>query len=165
MKKLLALAAAALLVSAAPLAAFTLIERGSTFEITVRLQQAAFADGSAKLAPGEYKVKVSSLGDGSVHASFIDHNGKTAGESRGIIAVLRQGAASHGAGAPGEANAQKVQPGGTEATINFAKVGFNGQSKYAFRMEGQNLKLDISSNDGSLSILIGLLLPAVQKVR
>jgi hypothetical protein len=176
MKKTLAFFAAALLAFASPLAAFTVIERGSTFEITVRLQQTALCDGSVKLNPDMYQVKIASLGEDKVLASFFDSKGRKAGEAHGIIAVLRQGAAAPGAAAPGAANSQKVQPGAdtlnkvqpgaAEATINFARAGFNGQSKIEFRPpEGRSQKLEITSQDGSHAILIGLLLPAVQKVR
>ena len=169
MKKLLALAAAVLLATASPLAAFTLIERGSNFEIQVKFDRNALIDANnpkTALFKGEtYNIHIFSMGDGSVRATF-SNKGKQIGEAHGIIAVLRQGAASpQGAVAPGANSAQKVQPG-TEATINFAKVGFNGGNKHEFRApEGQSQKLEIFSQDGTLSILIGLLLPAVQKVR
>ena len=165
MKKVLALAAAvALLTSASPVAAFTLIERGSTFSTHVTLQQAALCDGSVKLAPGAYKVDISSMGDGSVRASFFDRTGAKIGEAHGIIAVLHQGAAP-AAGAPAPNAQQKVWQAGAASSIDFVKAGFNENSRSSFRMEGRNLKLEIVSSDGSHAVLIGLLLPAVQRVR
>jgi hypothetical protein len=171
MRKPLAFATAALLASAAPLSVAATIERGSSFATHVTLQQAALCDGSVKLAPGAYKVQIASLGDGSVRASFFDNAGRKAGEARGIIAVLKQGPATL---QPGAANSvQKVQPSGEvkldkspEAHApNFANAGFGPGSTSSFKSEGQSLKLEIVSADGSRSILIGLLLPAVQKVR
>jgi hypothetical protein len=176
MRKAAALFVATLLASAAPLAAFTLVERGATFSTHVTLQQAALCDGSVKLAPGTYKLDVASMGDGSVRASFFDSTGRKAGEARGIIAVLKGGTSAPAGAAPaGAANStQKIQPAGelkiqgqaTEAmSLNFTKLGFSENSRKAFRTEGQSLKLEVFSTDGGHSILIGLLLPAVQKAR
>ncbi len=167
-----ALLIAAFLVCSGPLAAFTLVERGSSFEINVKLDRVAMADGSVKLTPGMYRVHVVALGDGSVRASFFNAAGKNAGEAHGIIAVLRQGASPAGAapGAVGEKKivdaSGKVMPAGSEAaSLNFTKLGFGPNSRTGFRTEGQSLKLEIFSGDGTHSILIGLLLPAVQKAR
>lgn len=156
-KPLVTILTAALLASTAPLAAFTLVERGSTFDIHVNLQHAALCDGSVRLEPGTYKLQVTSTGELNVHGSFFDKTGRKAGEANGIIAVLRQSAASE----------QKVQPAGpgAAAALNFTKLGFGPNSKVNFKTEGQKLTLEITSHDGSHSILIGLLLPAVQKVR
>jgi hypothetical protein len=167
MRKPVALAVAALLATASPLAAFTLVEKNSSFATHVTLQQAALCDGSVKLAPGAYKVDIVSLADGSVRASFFDSTGRKAGEARGI-AIIRQGSApAPGSAQPGAANSvQKVQPAGSQASApNFAAAGFGPNSRSTFHTEGQSLKLEIFSSDGSSSILIGLLLPAVQKVR
>lgn len=174
MRKPVALVTAAVLASAAPLAAFTLVEKNSSFATRVTLQQAALCDGSVKLAPGAYRVEIVSMADGSVRASFFDNAGRKAGEAHGIIAVLRQAPAA-GAAQPGAANSvQKVQPSGEvklapagsqTSAPNFAAAGFGANSRSAFHTEGQSLKLEIFSADGSRSILIGLLLPAVQKVR
>ena len=117
-----------------------------------------------KLAPGAYKVDISSMGDGSVHALFYNSKGRQAGEAHGIIAVLHQGAAP-AAGAPAPNAQQKVWQAGAASSIDFVKAGFSENSRSSFRMEGRNLKLEIFSHDGSHSILIGLLLPAVQRVR
>lgn len=161
-KALVAILSAALLASAAPLAAFTLIERGSTFEITVRLTQAFLCDGSVRLEAGPYKLQVTSLGEDKVQAKFTDlKTGKT-GEARGIIAVLRQDTPSEQKVQPGE---NKVQPGGAVA-LNFTKLGFGPNSQVNFKPNGpQKVNLEITSHGGSHSITIGLLLPAVQKVR
>ncbi len=160
MKRVLALTAAvAVLASASPAAAFTLIE---LLTINVSLPQAALAD-HAKLAPGTYKVDITRTGERRVHAQFFDSKGRKAGEANGIIAVLRQHAASHAA-APGENSSQKVQPGEI-SSLNFAKLGLTTNSRSTFTPEGGKGKLEILSADGSVAILIGLLLPAVQKVR
>ncbi len=166
-KAALAILAATLFASAAPLAAFTLIERGSSFETHVTLQQAALADGSARLAPGAYKVSFVAMGDGSVHASFFDKTGRKAGEAHGIIVVVRQGASAPGE-APGPANSQqKIQSAGPNAAaaLNFTKLGFSDASRSSFRADGQKLNLEVLSQDGSHSVLIGLLLPAVQRTK
>jgi len=194
MKRVLSLGLAVILVAAAPLGAFTLIElqkvpvtRGDSFRTHVRLTQVALGDGSVRFAPGEYDVEISSLGDGSVRASFFDKTGRKAGEANGIIAVLKQGQSSlkqseaaitgkQPAPPPGtdlpavqsQGNAaQKVAPSSPsgQVAINFAKAGFGPNSRAIIVQKGQKLELQITSNDGTKGILIGLLLPAVQKVR
>jgi len=176
------LAVAALLVLSAPLGAFTLVEgnqkipviRGDTFRARFHLAQAALCDGSVKLKPGEYDVQVVSMGDGSVRASFFDSHGRKAGEANGIIAVLKPAPA---AGAPGAGHAgsmkiqsnsaHKVAPAAPteQLSLNFTKIGFGPNSKASVSPQGQKLNLEIVSTDGGHGILIGLLLPAVQKVR
>jgi hypothetical protein len=170
----------ALFVLAAPLRAFTLLEseqkvpvlRGDTFRTHFHLAQAALCDGSVKLKPGEYDVQILSMGDGSVRATFFDKSGRKAGEARGIIAVLRKAQA----GAPGAAHAEtqkvqassahKVAPAASEQlSLNFSKIGFGPESKSSVHPQGQKLDLEIVAGDGGHAILIGLLVPAVQKVR
>ncbi|MGA7990892.1 MAG: hypothetical protein WCC53_05620 [Thermoanaerobaculia bacterium] len=165
--------ATTLLAATAPLTAFTLVEankvpvaRGATFSVQVTLREAAAIDRSHQLsANAPYRVDVFSMGDGSVRASFFDATGRKAGEANGIIAVLRRGGASAtGAPAPGEnVSVQKVQPAGSGEAANFAKLGFGPNSPSKLVSEGQRRNLEISSNDGSHGILIGLNLPAVQK--
>jgi hypothetical protein len=162
-RRVLSGAAAAFLVMASPLGAFTLIEsvgnqqkvmvaRGDTFRVVhVRLSQVALGDGSVKLQPGEYNVGFSSMGDGSVRASFFDLNGRKAGEAHGIIAVLR--------------TAQSPASSPRDPALHFAQLGFNGNSRSSFSQLGNKLNLEVLSSDGSRSILIGLLLPAVQNNR
>jgi len=188
-KKVISLGLMAILLAAAPLGAFTLIElqekkvpvaRGDSFRTHVRLTQVALGDGSVKFKPGEYDVQILSLGDGSVRASFFDKSGRKAGEASGIIAVLKQGQAAlkQGEAAPpagtnlpavqSQGNAaQKVAPSSPsgQAAINFAKLGLGPNSRASFSQQGQKLNLEIVSSDGIIAILIGLLLPAVQKVR
>ncbi|HKB79689.1 MAG TPA: hypothetical protein VKH35_08240 [Thermoanaerobaculia bacterium] len=186
--RVVAAMAAAVLATAAPLAAFVVIElipaqqrvhvmRGMTFRTQVRLAQAALCDGSVRLAPGMYNVEVFSLGDGSVRATFFDQTGRKAGEAKGIIAVLRQSAnatallpaVQKGPGPVGT----KANPGLPDArnnpgppdvaarTLNFQTLGFQPASRTSFSQMGQKLNLEIASQDGSHGILIGLLLPAV----
>jgi hypothetical protein len=184
---LLPAAVAAFLVLEAPLGAFTLVEsnqkvpvaRGDSFRAHLSLNQAALCDGSVKLKPGEYDVEIVSMGDGSVRSSFFDRSGRKAGQARGIIAVLKQGPASaappSGAPAGGNAASMKIQPNAAQKvapaapteqlSLNFTKLGFGANSRASVSPQGQKLNLEIVSNDGSHGILIGLLLPAVQKVR
>jgi hypothetical protein len=154
---------AAFLVIASPLGAFTLIEsvgnqqkvmvaRGDAFRVVhVRLAQIAMGDGSVKLEPGEYSVGVSSMGDGSVVATFFDVHGRKAGEAHGIITVGK--------------TAQSPAASPRDPAIHFAPLGFSGNSRSSFSQLGNKLNLEILSSDGSRSILIGLLLPAVQNNR
>jgi hypothetical protein len=176
-----------LIVAASPLAAFTLIElekipvtRGDSFRTHVGLSQTLLGDGSVRFLPGKYDVEVLSLGDGSVRASFFDKSGRKAGEAKGIIAVLKQGQAAlkQGEAAPPAgtnlpavqsqgAAAQKVAPSSPsgQVAINFAKLGFGPNSRAIIVQKGQKADLQIVSRDEKTQVLIGLLLPAVQKVR
>lgn len=150
----------ALLVSTAPLGAFTLVERGASFQKQVTFTQAVLCDGSVRLAPGTYKVQIASMGDGSVRASFFDSIGRKAGEANGIIIVNSRPAGETKA-APGGPNA-KNNPGPPERPATFPALGFHANSPATFRMEGSQLKL-VVSGEGSNQILIGLLLPAVNQ--
>ena len=153
----------AFLVMASPLGAFTLIEsvanqqkvrvaRGDSFRVGhVRLAQLALGDGSVKLQPGEYNVDVSSMGDGSVHASFFDLHGRKAGEAHGIITVGK--------------TAQSPALSAREAAIHFTPLGFNANSRSSFSQQGNKLNLEVLSTDGGHAILIGLLLPAIQSIK
>lgn len=156
---------APLLVATSPMPApiymkYEAIKRGEATEARVKLSQAALCDGSVRLEPGDYSLKILSMGDGSVRASFFDKNGKKAGEANGIIAVLKQSPAAPNA-------AQKVAPAAPteQLSLNFAKAGFSPNSQASVKQQGQKLNLEILSSDGVLKILIGLLVPAVQKVR
>jgi hypothetical protein len=163
-KRVLSSVVAAFLMTALPLGAFTLLEsvgpqqkvrvaNGDSFRVShVRLGQVALGDGSVKLQPGDYSVGVSSLGDGSVRASFFNLAGQKVGEAHGIIAVLKPGATT---------NVPAVQ----SAAIHFAPLGFNANSRTSFSQLGNKMNLEILSTDGSHSVLIGLLLPAVQSTR
>lgn len=186
-KRVLSLALAAILVATAPLGAFTLIELlvvqvpgGDSFRTHVRLSQVLLGDGSVRFVPGEYDVEVLSKGDGSVRASFFDKTGRKAGEAGGVVAVLKQGQAALKQGeaappagakvpavqAPGAA-AQKVAPSSPsgQAALNFTKLGFGPTSRSIIVQKGQKADLQIVSSDEKTQVLIGLLLPAVQKVR
>ena len=164
---------APLLVATGPLPApiymkYEAIKRGEATEAKVKLSQAALCDGSVRLEPGEYSLKIVSKGDGSVRASFFDKKGRKAGEANGIIAVLKQAPAGAAAAPPGQdKSALKSGPSSPaeSLSLNFAKAGFGANSRATVKPQGQKLELEILSNDGVLGILIGLLLPAVQKVR
>ncbi|HKB79690.1 MAG TPA: hypothetical protein VKH35_08245 [Thermoanaerobaculia bacterium] len=169
---------AVVLAVAAPLAAFTLVEavpmqqrirvaRGATFTTQVNFTQAALCDGSVKLAAGPYNVQISSMGDGSVHAIFLDRTGRKAGEAHGIIAVLRPvsvaavslPAVQHPNTA--KSNTHPAPAAAAAPILNFQAAGFLPNSRTSFSQMGPKLNLEISSHDGSQGILIGLLLPAV----
>jgi hypothetical protein len=172
-------AAAGLLVLAtSPLAAFTLVERGSSFKTRVTLPQAATFTGGGKLAPGTYDVNVVSMGDGSVRASFFDLNGKKLGEERGIIAIIKSPEAAPAQGGGGtqgiiiQGGRQASDPqgviiqGGRQAgaPATFASLSLTRESPTRFEVQGNKLNLQIGAPGGN-QILIGLLVPAVQKVR
>jgi len=190
-KKVISLGLMAILLAAAPLGAFTLIElqekkvpvaRGDSFRTHVRLTQVALGDGSVKFKPGEYDVQILSLGDGSVRASFFDKNGRKAGERTGSILALKPLPSLPGVEAsdlrppePGSQTADfrnvapsppSIPPSPTPSPRpTFTKLGFGPNSRSSFSQAGQKLELKILSKDGIIAILIGLLLPAVQKVR
>ena len=138
----------------------------------VEFKQAVLCDGSVRLEPGVYDVSFKSLGDGSVRAT-ISGNGKT-GHATGKVQgheVVVQGGLQPGAAE----SAQKVQPGGANAVVvqggkqpnappSFATLGFTPQSETSSQQQGNTLNV-IVKGQGSNQILIGLLLPAVQKVR
>jgi hypothetical protein len=172
---------AAFVVIASPLGAFTLIEsntnqkvlvaRGDSFRVHVQLGQAALGDGSVKLQPGAYNVEIVSMGDGSVRASFFDQTGRKAGEAHGIIAIIRPAANLPAIQSQGtktlkqsQGTTAKVSPASPvrEAALNFTTLGFGPNSRSSFSQQGLKLNLEIPSADGNRSVLIGLLLPAVQ---
>ena len=134
----------------------------------IKLGQVALCDGSVRLEPGEYSLKIVSTGPGAVRASFFDKSGRKAGEAKGIIAVLKQSQA--GALAAPQGQGKSAFAGGTSKpgespSLTFSKLGFGPNSRASFSQAGQKLELQILSKDETHVILIGLLLPAVQKVR
>ncbi|HQQ77397.1 MAG TPA: hypothetical protein PLB01_08575 [Thermoanaerobaculia bacterium] len=168
--------AAVLLLAVSPMPApiYMNIPNGATLALRTKVEfkQAVLCDGSVRLEPGSYDVSFKSLGDGSVRTT-ISGNGKT-GHATGKVMgheVVVQGGLQPGAAA----SVQKIQPGASNAAAgqgsaqantppSFASMGFTPQSQVSLRQEGN--KLDVIVNgQGSNQILIGLLLPAVQKVR
>lgn len=145
MKKAAALVVTAALLAAPPLAAALPMPQGQTFSTRVTLQQEAVCDGSVRFAPGAYKLQVVSMGDGSVRGSFFDMNGRKVCEAKGKMQI--------------------VTPGPPNSHATFSSLGFGENSRSTFTPEGKSLKLQVFSQDGTNQILIGLLLPAVQKVR
>jgi hypothetical protein len=168
--------AAVLLLAVSPMPApiYMNIPNGATLALRTKVEfkQAVLCDGSVRLEPGLYDVSFKSLGDGSVRAT-ISGNGKT-GHATGKVQgheVVVQGGLQPGAAAsvqkvqPGGANTA-AGPGGTQANTppSFATMGFTPQSQASLQQQGNNLNV-IVKGQGSNQILIGLLLPAVQKVR
>jgi hypothetical protein len=167
--------AAVLLLAVSPMPApiYMNIPNGATLALRskVEFKQAVLCDGSVRLEPGLYDVSFKSLGDGSVHAT-ISGNGKT-GHATGKVQgheVVVQGGLQPGAAEsvqkiqPGAANAVVVQGGRQPAAPSFASMGFTPQSQALPQQQGDKLNV-IVKGQGSNQILIGLLLPAVQKVR
>lgn len=167
--------AAVLLLAVSPMPApiYMNIPNGATLALRTKVEfkQAVLCDGSVRLEPGLYDVSFKSLGDGSVRAT-ISGNGKT-GHATGKVQgheVVVQGGLQPGAAEsvqkvqPGAANAVVVQGGRQNTPPSFASMGFTPQSQASLQQQGNNLNV-IVNGQGSNQILIGLLLPAVQKVR
>ncbi|MBK9063367.1 MAG: hypothetical protein IPL89_09260 [Acidobacteria bacterium] len=153
-----------LAVSPMPAPIYMNIPNGATLALRTKVEfkQAVLCDGSVRLEPGLYDVSFKSLGDGSVRAT-ISGNGKT-GHATGKVQgheVVVQGGLQPGAAE----SVQKIQPAGQQpAAPSFATMGFTPQSPAQFQQQGNKLNV-IVKGQGSNQILIGLLLPAVQKVR
>ena len=160
-----------LLVATGPLPApiymkYEAIKKGEATETRVKLSQAALCDGSVRLEPGEYNLKIVSMGDGSVRASFFDKSGRKAGEANGIIAVLKHAQAEAPQALKGKNKAASDGSLPAESlSLNFSKAGFVPGSRANVKQQGQNLNLEILSSDRTRAILIALLVPAVHKVR
>ena len=158
--------ASVLLLSMGPMPApiYMNIPVGETFSLgtRVQLQTPVFCDGSVRLEPGAYDLHFKSLGDGSVIATFTG-NGKTGhakGKVQGHDGIIIQGGLQ-----PGAANAIVVEGGKQPSKApSFATMGFTPQSQAATQRQGNHLNV-IVNGQGTNQILIGLLLPAVQKVR
>jgi hypothetical protein len=168
--------AAVLLLSMGPMPApiYMNVPLDETLQTSVKLSQAVLCDGSVRLDPGMYDLKIRSLGDGTARATFTG-NGKTghaSGKVQGHDGIVVQGGLQ-----PGEANAvQKVQPGpgksdgiiiqgGSQpAAVHFSTLGFTPQSPASLQKVGNQVSLLLKGH-GNNQILIGLLVPAVQKVR
>lgn len=163
---LTAVLAAVLLLSMGPMPApiYMNIPAGQTLELGQKLQlgQAALCDGSVRLEPGLYGLSFRSLGDGSVRVT-ISGNGRTChatGKVQGHEVVVQGGLQ------PGAAESvQKIQPAGQKPpSPNFSSMGFTPGSVPVSQLQGNKLNI-VVKGQGSNQILIGLLLPAVQKVR
>ena len=146
------------------------VPAGQILKVNVILKDAVLCDGSVRLEAGLYEVNIRSLGDGSARVTFKG-NGKT-GQATGKVQG-RDGVVVEGGLQPGTADPmQKVQPvgvvveGGKQPSLapSFASFGFTPQSQASFQKQGNHLNV-IVKGQGSNQILIGLLLPAVQKVR
>ena len=140
---------AANVASAAPTAVErgVVVEGGLHFQKSIVLTTAAFCDGNVRLEKGTYDVKFESLGNNKVRATFFQ-GGARKGEANGIIIV---------SGKPA-----KGYIGETEKNMSFHALGLHPSSAHAFQQQGQKLNL-VVNGQGSNQILIGLLLPAVQK--
>lgn len=142
----LAAAASSTAASAAPVAVErgVVVQGGLHFQKSIVLETAAFCDGSVRLEKGAYDVKFESLGKNKVRATFFQ-GGMRKGEAQGIIII---GGAPANHGGPG--------------AFSFEDLGLRPVSAHAFQKQGEKLNL-VVSGQGSNQILIGLLLPAVQK--
>jgi hypothetical protein len=156
-KALIAVLLSSAVASAMPTAVETgpVVAAGQTFKKGVVLESAVLCDGSVRLEKGAYDVKFESLGNNKVRATFFQ-GGARKGEANGIIAVGSSQALG-GVRGPGPGPA----PGGKNAT-SFNDLGLHPTSAQAFQKQGDKLNL-VVGNQGSNQILIGLLLPAVQK--
>jgi len=156
------------------------VPAGETLRTKISLPQAALCDDGVRLEKGSYDASIKSMGDGSVRVT-ISGNGKTGhvtGKVQGHEVVVEGGLQ------PGAAQSvQKVQPGAANSVVveggrqpsaansviiqggkqpSFASFGFTPQSQVSPQISGNRLNLVIKGQ-GSNAILIGLLLPAVQK--
>ncbi|MBK9063364.1 MAG: hypothetical protein IPL89_09245 [Acidobacteria bacterium] len=157
-KALLAVLLSSTVASAMPTAVETgpVVAAGQTFQKGVVLESAVLCDGSVRLEKGAYDVKFESLGNNKVRATFFQGGAKK-GEANGIIAVRGSNQALGGGKGPGPGPG----PGGRNAT-SFNDLGLHPTSAQAFQKQGDKLNL-VVSGQGTNQILIGLLLPAVQK--
>lgn len=140
--------------SAMPTAVERNVVKGETFRTQIQLTETAKTPGGGTLSPGAYDVEIVSLGGAAVRASFFDKTGRKAGEATGKI--VGGGAASPGAHGAGG--------GGGAGKGSFQDLHFTSQSPKSFVKQGGSLNFVIGAGGGD-QILIGLLLPAVQKVR
>lgn len=134
---------------------------GDTFKTSVKFERAFLVDGGARFEPGRYDVVVQSLGDGSVRTTFTG-NGKV-GYATGKGIWGKGNAASRA-----QIGQIKAAPAGNHDQPNtvpsFASLGFTTQSPASFQQVGNQMNLLLKGN-GNNQILIGLLVPAVQKIR
>jgi hypothetical protein len=153
-----ALAALLLSVSTVASAMPTAVERGvvkgETFRTQIQLTETAKTPGGGALSPGAYDVEILSLGGAAVRATFFDKSGRKAGEATGKI--VGGGAATQGAHGAGG--------GGGAGKVSFQDLHFSAQTSRKLVKQGNALNL-VVGDDGGDQILIGLLLPAVQKAR
>jgi hypothetical protein len=163
-RNVLASALASLLVlamSPMPAPIYMNIPAGETLKLSFDLPQAALCDGSVRVEKGQHEIQIRSMGDGTVRATInfasVNGDGKTCqatGKMRGHELVP---AAPNAAGAPNAKPNANTPP-------TFATLGFTPQIRPTTQVQGNHLNV-IAKGQGSNEILIGLLLPAVQKVR
>ncbi|HQQ77399.1 MAG TPA: hypothetical protein PLB01_08585 [Thermoanaerobaculia bacterium] len=132
------------------------VAAGQTFQKGVVLETAVLCDGSVRLEKGTYDVKFESLGKNKIRATFFQ-GGARKGEANGIIIIGGSNQALGGVRGPGPGPA----PGGTNA-FSFNDLGLHPSSAHALQKQGDKLNL-VVNGQGTNQILIGLLLPAVQK--
>jgi hypothetical protein len=134
---------AASVVSAMPTAVErgVVVQGGLNFHKPITLNTAALCDGSVRLDKGSYDVTFQSLGNNKVRATFFQ-GGMRKGEANGIVIVNS---------APSK-----------RSTTSFEDLGLHPSSVHAFQQQGGKLNL-VVNGQGTNQILIGLLLPAVEK--
>jgi len=121
------------------------VQGGHQFQKTIVLDQNLKTEGGGTLPKGSYEVRFESLGSNKVRATFLQ-GGTKRGEANGIIIV----------------SGTQASPGGGPhiAVHSFGDVKFG--SEYRFKQNAGKLDL-VVGQQGTNQILIGLLLPAVQK--
>ena len=129
----------------------TRLAAGDRFRKTVVLDHDLKTEGGQLLPKGSYEVEVSTTGGQNVQAAFFQ-GGVRKGESHGIIIV--GGTPSH----------SKSRIGGSQTARSFSDLGLGAGTPHSLHRQGDKQNLVIGQQ-GSNQILIGLLLPAVQKVR
>jgi hypothetical protein len=109
----------ALALPVSPASGFTLVERGGPgkllFRTVIAIDRAMMCDGSHKLPAGRYDVEVSSFGDGSVRAKFMQGGA----EQCTAVGRLRRGAPN--------VNAQQFhfEPRGRQEILEIGSPGMD----------------------------------------
>lgn len=137
------------------------IPAGEMLKLRVDLPPAA-CEGGGTLEKGPYDLELRSMGDGSVRAMFrrasVNGDGKTCQATGKVQGHEVVPGALNAVGAP------NAKPNAANTPPTFATLGFTPQIRPTTLAQGHHLNV-IVKGQGSNQILIGLLLPAVQKVR
>lgn len=125
---------------------------GARYDRSVVLAQDALAQNGKLLPKGSYDLRIESLGNGKLRASF-HQGGVKKGEANGIVVV---------GGRTANPNAKAGPGAGPHVAPSFSDLGFGPATPHALRAQGTGLEL-VVGQQGSNQILIGLLLPAVNQ--